>query len=162
MFSYMNPSACRPRGRAARAPRVESTPRSCAENFFQSLENGRKNFPIIGKMGRIFPTIGKKFSNHWKKWNGFSNHWKVFFQWLENRGASGLAETRGGCGGGQSRPTARRAALRVCWAVLRAQAAPSWRMASTWSGCAASSSRRARRGAKCSSKRAASSFLAVP
>ena len=36
------------------------------ENFFQSLENGRKIFPIIGKSGPIFPTIGKKFSNHWK------------------------------------------------------------------------------------------------
>ena len=37
-----------------------------ARNFFQSLENGRKIFPIIGKNGRIFPTIGKFFSNHWK------------------------------------------------------------------------------------------------
>jgi hypothetical protein len=36
------------------------------ENFFQSLENGRKNIPIIGKNGRNFPTIGKFFSNHWK------------------------------------------------------------------------------------------------
>ena len=36
------------------------------ENCFQSLENGRKFFPIIGKSGLIFPTIGKKFSNHWK------------------------------------------------------------------------------------------------
>ncbi len=36
------------------------------ENFFQSLENARKIFPIIGKNWRIFPTIGKLFSNHWK------------------------------------------------------------------------------------------------
>ena len=36
------------------------------ENFFQSLENRRKIFPIIGKIGPNFPTIGKKFSNHWK------------------------------------------------------------------------------------------------
>jgi hypothetical protein len=36
------------------------------ENFFQSLENARKIFPIIGKIGPILPTIGKIFSNHWK------------------------------------------------------------------------------------------------
>jgi hypothetical protein len=30
------------------------------------LENCRKNFPIVGKIGQNFPTIGKKFSNHWK------------------------------------------------------------------------------------------------
>ena len=36
------------------------------ETFFQSLENCRKFFPIIGKTGTIFPTIGKKFSNRWK------------------------------------------------------------------------------------------------
>ncbi len=34
--------------------------------FFQSLENGRNFFPIIGKNGTFFPTIGKKFSNGWK------------------------------------------------------------------------------------------------
>jgi hypothetical protein len=38
-----------------------------AEKFFQSLENGRKIFPIIGKIAEIFPTIGNFFSNHWKK-----------------------------------------------------------------------------------------------
>jgi hypothetical protein len=32
-------------------------------DVFQPLE---KSFPIIGKSGPIFPTIGKKFSNHWK------------------------------------------------------------------------------------------------
>jgi hypothetical protein len=37
-----------------------------AENFFQSLENARKIFPIIGKTAPNFPTIGKIFSNHWK------------------------------------------------------------------------------------------------
>jgi hypothetical protein len=47
-------------------------------NFFQSLENARKIFPIIGKNGVIFPTIGKIFSNHWK-------NAKTFFQSLENR-----------------------------------------------------------------------------
>ena len=34
-----------------------------------------------------FPTIGKKFSNHWKLPEIFSNHWKThqtFFQSLEN------------------------------------------------------------------------------
>ena len=31
--------------------------------IFQPLE---KKFPIIGKNGQNFPTIGKKFSNHWK------------------------------------------------------------------------------------------------
>ena len=36
------------------------------ENFFQSLENSGKLFPIIGKLSPFFPTIGKKFSNHWK------------------------------------------------------------------------------------------------
>ena len=35
-------------------------------NFFQSLENGRKFVPIVGKNRRNFPTIGKKFSNRWK------------------------------------------------------------------------------------------------
>ncbi len=39
----------------------------CPENFFQSLENARKIFPIIGKI-RPF----------------FSNHWKKVFQSLEN------------------------------------------------------------------------------
>ena len=34
--------------------------------FFQSLENHRKIFPIIGKTAPIFPTIGNFFSNHWK------------------------------------------------------------------------------------------------
>ena len=48
------------------------------ENFFQSLENARKFFPIIGKNGAIFPTIGKIFSNHWKNAENF-------FQSLENR-----------------------------------------------------------------------------
>jgi hypothetical protein len=38
------------------------------ENFFQSLENCRKIFPMVGKNGVIFPTIGKKVSNHWKTW----------------------------------------------------------------------------------------------
>ena len=46
-----------------------------ARNIFQPLE---KNFPTIGKNGAIFPTIGKKFSNHWKKP-------EKFFQSLENR-----------------------------------------------------------------------------
>ena len=36
------------------------------KHFFQSLENSRKNFPIIGKTAPIFPTIGNIFSNHWK------------------------------------------------------------------------------------------------
>ncbi len=36
------------------------------KHFFQSLENRQKIFPIIGKNGRIFPTIGNFFSNHWK------------------------------------------------------------------------------------------------
>ena len=39
---------------------------TCGESFFQSLENCRKIFPIIGKIGSFFPTIGKYFSNHWK------------------------------------------------------------------------------------------------
>ncbi len=43
--------------------------------IFQPLE---KNFPIIGKTGANFPTIGKIFSNHWKKLENF-------FQSLENR-----------------------------------------------------------------------------
>jgi hypothetical protein len=30
------------------------------------LENARKIFSIIGKIGKNFPTIGKIFSNHWK------------------------------------------------------------------------------------------------
>ncbi len=42
---------------------------------FQRLE---KKFPIIGKNGAIFPTIGKIFSNHWKNAENF-------FQSLENR-----------------------------------------------------------------------------
>jgi hypothetical protein len=29
-------------------------------------KTSRKFFPIIGKIGPNFPTIGKKFSNHWK------------------------------------------------------------------------------------------------
>ncbi|MBR3581911.1 MAG: hypothetical protein IKO01_00535 [Kiritimatiellae bacterium] len=41
-----------------------------AEIFFQSLENIRKFFPIIGKTGPIFPTIGNFFSNHWKTRGG--------------------------------------------------------------------------------------------
>ncbi len=36
------------------------------KHFFQSLETRREFFPIIGKNGRIFPTIGNFFSNHWK------------------------------------------------------------------------------------------------
>ena len=36
------------------------------EIFFQSLENRRKIFPIIGKTAPNFPTIGNIFSNHWK------------------------------------------------------------------------------------------------
>jgi hypothetical protein len=40
--------------------------RGGGENFFQSLENCRKIFPIIGKIGPFFPTIGNFFSNHWK------------------------------------------------------------------------------------------------
>ena len=36
------------------------------KHFFQSLENSRKIFPIIGKTAPIFPTIGNIFSNHWK------------------------------------------------------------------------------------------------
>jgi hypothetical protein len=46
-----------------------------AQEVFQPLE---KKFPIIGKNGAIFPTIGKKLSNHWKKAENF-------FQSLENR-----------------------------------------------------------------------------
>ncbi|MBR3582814.1 MAG: hypothetical protein IKO01_05150 [Kiritimatiellae bacterium] len=42
---------------------------------FQPLE---KKFPIIGKFGLFFPTIGKIFSNHWKNPENF-------FQSLENR-----------------------------------------------------------------------------
>ena len=42
--------------------------------IFQPLE---KNFPIIGKNRADFPTIGKIFSNHWKKRGNF-------FQSLEN------------------------------------------------------------------------------
>ena len=30
-----------------------------------------------------FPTIGKKFSNHWENRPDFSNHWKKVFQSLE-------------------------------------------------------------------------------
>ena len=41
---------------------------------FQPLE---KKFPIIGKNGGNFPTIGKIFSNHWKNAENF-------FQSLEN------------------------------------------------------------------------------
>ena len=55
----------------------------CPENFFQSLENRRKIFPIVGKTGRNFPTIGNFFSNHWKNRPKFSNHWKKIFQSLE-------------------------------------------------------------------------------
>jgi hypothetical protein len=43
---------------------------------FQRLE---KKFPIIGKIGPFFPTIGKIFSNHWKNTENF-------FQSLENGG----------------------------------------------------------------------------
>ena len=69
--------------RSLRFPLAPPLRPPCAENFFQSLENARKFFPIIGKTGpvfqpletffpiigklrRSFPTIGKKFSNHWK------------------------------------------------------------------------------------------------
>jgi hypothetical protein len=41
-------------------------PPTSRENFFQSLENGREIFPIIGKIAPFFPTIGQFFSNHWK------------------------------------------------------------------------------------------------
>jgi hypothetical protein len=59
-------------------------PGAGAENFFQSLENGRKFFPIIGKIRPVFPTNGKLFSNHWKIRAVFptigkkvSNRWKT-------------------------------------------------------------------------------------
>ncbi len=57
-------------------PRPSARPvaRGAAE-IFQPLE---KKFPIIGKIGPDFPTIGKKVSNHWKKAENF-------FQSLENR-----------------------------------------------------------------------------
>ena len=45
---------------------AENLPFPGRENFYQSLENDQKIFPIIGKNGLIFPTIGKLFSNHWK------------------------------------------------------------------------------------------------
>jgi hypothetical protein len=41
-----------------------------SENFFQSLENRIKIFPMVGKNGANFPTIGKKVSNHWKTFPG--------------------------------------------------------------------------------------------
>ena len=46
--------------------RTEPGPPGGPEIFFQSLEKRRKFFPIIGKIAPNFPTIGKKFSNHWK------------------------------------------------------------------------------------------------
>ena len=53
-----------------------------AENFFQSLENGGKFFPIIGKTGgvfqpleKFFPIIGNFFSNRWKNRAGAG--WRV-------------------------------------------------------------------------------------
>ncbi|MBR6020794.1 MAG: hypothetical protein IK066_00075, partial [Kiritimatiellae bacterium] len=33
------------------------------KNFFQSLENLRKIFPIVGKTGQNFPTIGNIFGS---------------------------------------------------------------------------------------------------
>ena len=54
---------------------LHNRPARGAQKIFQRLE---KKFPIIGKNGAIFPTIGKKFSNHWKKAENF-------FQSLENR-----------------------------------------------------------------------------
>jgi hypothetical protein len=55
------------------APKYFSNHWKTAENFFQSLEKSAQIFqplenifPIIGKITRNFPTIGKKFSNHWK------------------------------------------------------------------------------------------------
>ena len=46
--------------RAARRP---ETLAAVTSEIFQPLE---KNFPIIGKNGQSFPTIGKNFSNRWK------------------------------------------------------------------------------------------------
>jgi hypothetical protein len=58
---------------ASLAPKIFSNHWKTAEKFFQSLEKPagifqplETFFPIIGKTGRSFPTIGKKFSNHWK------------------------------------------------------------------------------------------------
>ncbi len=39
---------------------------SFPKKLFQSLENARKIFPIIGKIRPFSSTIGKIFSNHWK------------------------------------------------------------------------------------------------
>ena len=54
---------------------LHNRPDRGAQEIFQPLE---KKFPIIGKNGAVFPTIGKKVSNHWKKPENF-------FQSLENR-----------------------------------------------------------------------------
>ena len=50
----------------ARASRKRGIFSNDWKHFFQSLEKCRKIFPIVGKNGRNFPTIGKFFSNHWK------------------------------------------------------------------------------------------------
>ena len=74
--------------RAARRP---ETLAAVTSEIFQPLE---KNFPIIGKNGPIFPTIGKNFSNRWKTP-------EKFFQSLENLwlfregGTFTVEETRG-------------------------------------------------------------------
>ena len=52
--------------RSLRSLRLKILPLPSRENFFQSLENCRKIFPIIGKIGPVFPTIGNFFSNRWK------------------------------------------------------------------------------------------------
>ena len=49
--------------RTLRAAHRPETLQTVTSEIFQPLE---KNFPIIGKNGKSFPTIGKKFSNHWK------------------------------------------------------------------------------------------------
>jgi hypothetical protein len=62
--------------------------------FFASLPLRSLRFPLalplLSPCAENFPTIGKKFSNHWKLFfqslenpAEFSNHWKNFFQSLE-------------------------------------------------------------------------------
>ncbi len=55
---------CANRSKSSKEPRP--SPEDFGGKVFQSLENMPRFFQIIGKLRRIFPTIGKKFSNHWK------------------------------------------------------------------------------------------------
>jgi hypothetical protein len=77
-----------------------------SENFFQSLENRIKIFPMVGKNGANFPTIGKKVSNHWKTFPGRRER-----EEKREEGGTGAArqdgDKRWGMGGWEGRASAR-------------------------------------------------------